>query len=167
MGPRIKSVKWHQCCAFTEYKELMIFYVIIPWLGKFWFIFLWTSFQYWSENCKHKGTTKGTNRMILYYYHLYNQSLWNSASYCINLWCSLTHWGQVMHICVSNQTIISLDKGLLPGRRQGIIWINHEISLIGSLETNFTENWNKIHILSFTKMHLTISSAKCVNFVSA
>ena len=37
---------------------------------------------------------------------------------------SLTHWGQEMHICVSNLTIIGSDNGLLPGQRQAIIWTN-------------------------------------------
>ena len=34
---------------------------------------------------------------------------------------SLTHWGRVMLIYVSNQTIIGSDNGLSPGRRQAII----------------------------------------------
>ena len=32
----------------------------------------------------------------------------------------LTHWGRVTHICVGNLTIIGLDNGLSPGRRQAI-----------------------------------------------
>ena len=34
----------------------------------------------------------------------------------------LTHWGRVTHICISKLTIIGLDNGLSPGRRQAIIW---------------------------------------------
>ena len=72
----------------------------------------------------------------------------------------LTHWGRVTHICVSNLTIIVLDNGLSPGRRQAIIWTNAEILLIGPLGTNFSEIWIVIHTFSFKKMHLKMSSAK-------
>ena len=51
----------------------------------------------------------------------------------------LTHWGWVMHICVSKLTIIGSDNGLSPGRRQAIIWINAGILLIGPMGTNFSE----------------------------
>ena len=37
----------------------------------------------------------------------------------------LTHWGRVTHICVSNLTIIGLDNGLSPARRQAIILTNY------------------------------------------
>ena len=43
------------------------------------------------------------------------------------------------HICVIKLTTIGSDKGLLPDRRQAIIWINTEILLIGPLGTNFSE----------------------------
>ena len=52
---------------------------------------------------------------------------------------SLTHWGRVMHICVSKLTIIGSVNGLSPGRRQAIIWTNAGMLLIGTLETNFSE----------------------------
>ena len=58
----------------------------------------------------------------------------------------LTHWGRVTHICVSTQTIIGSDNGLLPGWRQAIIWTNAGILLIGPLGTNFGEMLIKIHI---------------------
>ena len=51
----------------------------------------------------------------------------------------LTHWCQVMHICVGNLIIIGSDNGLSPGRRQAIIWTNAGILLIGPLGTNFSE----------------------------
>ena len=51
----------------------------------------------------------------------------------------LTHWGRVMHICVSKLTIIGSDNGLSPGRRQAIIWTNAGILLIWALETTFSE----------------------------
>ena len=53
--------------------------------------------------------------------------------------CSLTHWGQVMHICVGKLIIIGSDNGLSPGRRQAIIWNNAGIWLMGPLGTNFSE----------------------------
>ena len=41
-----------------------------------------------------------------------------------------THWGQVTHICVRNLTTIRSDNGMLPCRRQAIIWTKTGISLI-------------------------------------
>ena len=64
------------------------------------------------------------------------------------------------HICVGNQTIIGSDKGLSPGRRQAIIWANAGILLVGNLGRNFSEILIEIHIFSFKKMHLKMSSAK-------
>ena len=52
---------------------------------------------------------------------------------------NLTHWGRVTHICASELTTIGSDKGLLPHRRQAIIWTNAGILLIRPLETNFSE----------------------------
>ena len=75
--------------------------------------------------------------------------------------CSeLTHWGRMMHICISKLTIIGSDNGLSPGRRQAIIWTNAEILLIGPLGTNFNETSIEIHIFSFKKIHLKLSSGK-------
>ena len=51
----------------------------------------------------------------------------------------LTHWGWVMHICVSKLSIIGSDNGLLPGWCQAIIWNNAGILLIWPLGTNFSE----------------------------
>ena len=96
----------------------------------------------------------------------------NSKSYCniyicvlyliiirgvihISMWVacvsSLTHWGRVTHICVSNQTIIGSDNGLSPGRRQTIIWTNAGILLIRTLGTHFNENLLEIMTFSFKK----------------
>ena len=72
----------------------------------------------------------------------------------------LTHWGRATHICVGKLTIIGLDNGLSPGRRQAIIWTNAGILLIGPLGTNFSENLIKILTFSFQKMRLKVSSAK-------
>ena len=52
---------------------------------------------------------------------------------------SLTHWGRVTHICVSEPTSIGSDNGLSPGRRQAIIWTNAGILLTGPLGINFSE----------------------------
>ena len=49
----------------------------------------------------------------------------------------------MMHICISKLSIGS-DNGLLPGRRQAIIWTNAGILLIRPLGTNFSEILIKI-----------------------
>ena len=77
---------------------------------------------------------------------------------------SLTHWGQVMHICISKLIIIGSDNGLSPGWCQAIIWTNAGILLIPTLGSNFSVILSKIHALSFKKMHLKISSAKWRQF---
>ena len=56
------------------------------------------------------------------------------------------------HIFVSNIAIIASDNGLLPGRRQAIIWTNAGILLIGPLETNFSENLIQIITFSLKKI---------------
>ena len=40
---------------------------------------------------------------------------------------------------VRKLTIIGLDNGLSPGRRQAFIWTNDRILLTGTLGTNFSE----------------------------
>ena len=72
----------------------------------------------------------------------------------------LTHWGWVTHIWFSKLIIIGSGNGFSPSRRQAIIWTNAGILLIGPLETNFSEILIKIHISSFKKMHLKMSSGK-------
>ena len=83
---------------------------------------------------------------------------WTSSPYSLGF--LLTHWGQVMHICVGKLPIISSDNGLPPGRRQAIIWTNDWILLIGPLGINFSEILIKIHTFSFKTMHLKMSSGK-------
>ena len=80
---------------------------------------------------------------------------------------SLTYWGCVTHICVGKLNIIGSDNGLLPRRRQAIIWTNAGILLIRPLGTNFTEILFSNQTFSFKKMHLKMSSAKWRQFVSA
>ena len=55
------------------------------------------------------------------------------------------------HICISELTIIGSENGLVPGRRQAIIWINVGILLIWTSETNFSEILSDIRTSSVTK----------------
>ena len=55
---------------------------------------------------------------------------------------------------------IGSNNGLLPGRRQAIIWTNAGILSIESLETNFSEFFVKNQTFSFKKMCLKMSSVK-------
>ena len=73
---------------------------------------------------------------------------------------TLTHWGRVTHICVSDLTSIGSDNGLSPGRRQAIIRTNAGILLIRPLGTNFSEFSVEILMFSFKKIRLKVSSAK-------
>ena len=72
----------------------------------------------------------------------------------------ITHWEWVMHICVSELTIIGADNGLSPGMRQAIIWANARILLIGPLGTILSEILTEIHIFSLKKKDLNILSGK-------
>ena len=79
---------------------------------------------------------------------------------CSIMLSTLTHWGRVTHICVSDLTSIGSDNGLSPGRRQAIIRTNAGILSIRPLWTNFSECLVEIIIFSFKKMRLKVSSAK-------
>ena len=50
-----------------------------------------------------------------------------TSHYLIPCLLTLTHWGRVMHVCISKLTTIGSDNGLLPGRRLAIIWTNAEL----------------------------------------
>ena len=54
-----------------------------------------------------------TNNYNCNSFNMQNLSIWSLRSH-------LTHWGWVMHICISKLTIIGLDDGLLPGRCHAI-----------------------------------------------
>ena len=82
--------------------------------------------------------------------------MWDSLSDNRNL----THWGRMTHTCVSKLTIIGSDNGLSPDRRQAIIWTNAGILSIGPLGTKLSDILIAIHIFSFNKMHLKMSSGK-------
>ena len=72
----------------------------------------------------------------------------------------LTHWGWVTHICVSKLGITGSDNRLLLGQRQAIIWSNDRILLVWPWGTKFSEILINIHIFSFKKIYLKMSSAK-------
>ena len=72
----------------------------------------------------------------------------------------LTHWGRVTHICVGKLTIIGSDNGLLPGRRQAIIWTDDRILLIGPLGKKISEILIEIQTFPLKKIRLKMSSAK-------
>ena len=88
---------------------------------------------------------------------IYSPAVSDVISHHINC---LTHWGWVMHICVSKLPTIGSDNGLSLGWRQAIIWINAGILLIGPLWTNFSEILIEIQTSSFKKVCLKESSAK-------
>ena len=58
-----------------------------------------------------------------------------------------------MHVCISKLNIGS-DNG------QAFFWTNAGILLIRTLGTNFSEILSEIHIFSFRKLHLKMSSGK-------
>ena len=60
-----------------------------------------------------------------------------------------------------NWVRIGSDNGLSPIRRQAIIQCNAGLTSIEPLETKCNEILIRIQTFSFTKMHLTLSSAKC------
>ena len=66
-----------------------------------------------------------------------------------------------MHKCISKPTIIGSDIDLLPGQHLAIIWTNAGILLIQTSGTNFSKIVIEIHLSSFKKMHLEMSSVKC------
>ena len=69
-------------------------------------------------------------------------------------------WLVVNSLRPSKLTIIISDNGVLPGRRQAIIWTSAGILLVGALGTNFSEILIKICIFSLNKMLLKMSSGK-------
>ena len=76
----------------------------------------------------------------------------------------LTHWGQVMLICISKLNINDLGNGTLPGQCQAIILTNAGILLIWPFETNFNEILIKIYKFSLKKIHLKMQSGKWLPF---
>ena len=70
-----------------------------------------------------------------------------------------------MYVSV-NRVSIGSANGLLPIRRQAIIWTNAGLLSIGPLGTNFSEILIKIQNFSFKKMHLKMLSAKMAAILS-
>ena len=96
--------------------------------------------------------------MVTAFQNCYQFGIWNSRP----RQTMLTHWGRVAHICLNKLAMNGSDHGLLPDRRQAIIWTNAGIFLIVALITNKLQlkfNRNS-YIFLQEKMHLKISSAK-------
>ena len=73
-----------------------------------------------------------------------NNALWHKVCTYF-FWCTAwkpcsTHWGRVMHIYISKLTTIGSDNGLLPHRRQAIIWTSAGMLLVWPLGTNLNRN---------------------------
>ena len=91
--------------------------------------------------------------MVFKYAFKYNINyIWTECCHCFHL--TLTHWGRVTHICISNLAIIGSDSGLSPGRRQAIIWTDAGILLIEQTAVKFESKF------SLKKIHLKMWSAK-------
>ena len=71
------------------------------------------------------------------------------VAHCLHIW--LSHWGPVMHICISMPNIIGSDNGLSPVQCQATIWTNAEIL-------------SEIHTFSLNNMPLKMLSAKWLPF---
>ena len=95
---------------------------------------------------------------ISYCYFVYKiHKMCTSRQLCIEAeWC--------IHAS-SNLAIIGSDNGLLPDRRQAIIWSNDGILLTGPWGTNFNEILIKIQKFSYKKMALNMSSGKWQPFL--
>ena len=103
--------------------------------------------------CKYCGINLISSHLYAWYHMLTSLKAYeemksnaiNSQRPCGMIWlqwgCSslLTHWGWVMHICVSKLTISGWDNGFSPGWHQAIIWTNAGILLIEPSVTNFSE----------------------------
>ena len=77
-----------------------------------------------------------------------------SAAHVVPISSSCSIYGSL------NWVSIGLDNGLSPVWRQAITWTNVHLLSIGPLGTNCSEILIKIQNISFTKMHLKITSAK-------
>ena len=87
--------------------------------------------------------------------------VWSKFQWMLFPGLQLTNFPLVPHIYASvNQVSIGSDNGLLPIRRQAIIWTSVGLLSTGRLGTSFSEILIKIQNFSFTKMHLKISCAR-------
>ena len=128
---------------------MLCIFLIGQWNACTKYISLWTFRKFTSflfPNNLFNGGWGGGSKLILWLYGI------------IFRW--LTHYSQVMHICVGQLTLIGSDNGLLPGRRQVNILASARILLIRALGTKFNESVIKMHAFSFIKMHWKMSSGK-------
>ena len=67
---------------------------------------------------------------------------WTKSSKWLGNWrLGLTHWGWVMHICISKLTILDLDNGLSPGRCQASHYLNQGWNIVNWILRNKPQ-WN-------------------------
>ena len=115
---------------------------------------------WWPSAARHQGTN--SHHIDLVWPKWHNPLMESTdSSWGYNI---LSHWGQVMHICVSDLNIIDSDNGLVPGRRQAIIWTSAVILLIC---TPINEILFEIRRFSVKKMHLKRHLRNCGHFVLA
>ena len=95
--------------------------------------FMWVVYFLWIL-WKLSAFVWGYRAIFWFNWHIQNTTIW------------LTHWDRVTHICVGKLIIIVSDNGLLPARRQAVIWHNiRDIvnwTLGNKLQWNFNRNSN-------------------------
>ena len=64
---------------------------------------------------------KDETYMFFFFVFFQDENIQMFLLICIESYSGLTHWGQVMHLCISKLTIIGSDNDLLPGRCQAIV----------------------------------------------
>ena len=113
------------------------------------------------------------------HYDVHVMSMCLLPPYCSNLMCpfmprrkkliilcasecakSLTHWGRVMHIYVTELGHRRSGNHLSPSRHQTITWTKTDFTSIGHLWTNFSDTLFESQTFSLTKMHFDMSSVK-------
>ena len=108
--------------------------------------------------------TKWRRLSLPIYSQEWNRLLYNWGQLLFIYTVYVVDLGRLTHICASKLTIIGLDNGLSPGRRQAIIWINAGVLLIWPLVTKFSEILIEIRTFWFKRMHLNMSSGKWRQF---
>ena len=80
-------------------------------------------------------------------------------------WPALLHCIHTLRPTINmpvNWVIIDSDNGLAPAWCQAIVWTDVDLLSIGPLGTNFSEIKIKTQNFSTNKIHLKLSSAKCL-----
>ena len=102
------------------------------------------------------------------------QSTSDGKQSCPILHSSLTHWGRVTHIRISNVTIIGSDNGLSPGRCQAIIWTKYENIVYWTFRNKlqWNLNWDSYIFIQYDafeygiwKMVAILSQPQCVKLL--